>query len=67
MSPVTREALPEPAALWRRLTAEFLGSAFLAAQAAGVVVPHEGADGLEATGAVRSGGDGGRPARAGRD
>jgi glycerol uptake facilitator-like aquaporin len=31
MGAVTRESLPHPAALWRRLTAEFLGSAFLAA------------------------------------
>src|SRR6202045_474208 len=31
MGAVTRAPLPKPAALWRRLTAEFLGSAFLAA------------------------------------
>jgi arsenate reductase len=31
MSSVTRAPLPHPAALWRRLAAEFLGSAFLAA------------------------------------
>ena len=31
MSAVTRAPLPHPAALWRRLAAEFLGSAFLAA------------------------------------
>src|ERR1700731_3686771 len=31
MGAVTRAPLPKPAALWRRLAAEFLGSAFLAA------------------------------------
>ena len=31
MGAVTRAPLPEPVALWRRLTAEFLGSGFLAA------------------------------------
>ena len=31
MGAVTRAPLPHPAALWRRLAAEFLGSAFLAA------------------------------------
>ena len=31
MGAVTRASLPHPAALWRRLAAEFLGSAFLAA------------------------------------
>ena len=31
MGTVTRAPLPQPAALWRRLAAEFLGSAFLAA------------------------------------
>jgi arsenate reductase len=41
--------------------------ALTSAQAAGVVVPHEGADDLAATGSARSAGDGERPARAGRD
>ena len=31
MAAVTRTPRPEPAVLWRRLTAEFLGSGFLAA------------------------------------
>ena len=44
----------------------FLYPALTPAQAAGVVVPHERANGEDGR-AARADGDGGRPARAGRD
>ena len=51
MGAVTRTPPPEPAALWRRLTAEFLGSGFLAAVVIGSGIAAQrlspGATGLE--------------------
>ena len=51
MGPVTRTPPPEPAALWRRLAAEFLGSGFLAAIVIGSGIAAQrlspGATGLE--------------------
>jgi glycerol uptake facilitator-like aquaporin len=46
---------------------KILYPALTAAQAAGVVVPHETADGQEPAGLAQAGSDGGRSARAGRD
>lgn len=46
---------------------KMLYPALTAAEAAGVVVPHENADGQEPAGPAQADSDGGRPARAGRD